>query len=127
MLALILLIIFSLGVAYFATENTGVVHIMFGNYLLQNIPLYVIVIGALLLGVVVSLLISLVDRLSTTVTVHGKDSEIAKMQKSLYEVKQEKDRLELENRKLQEDYEDVLSSGRRMETATAENMRHAIS
>lgn len=89
MLALILLIIFGLGTALFATQNTGMVHITIANYLMNGIPMYVVVICSLLLGVFISWLVSLVDSISSTFTMYGKDSEIKKAHKTIDNLREE--------------------------------------
>lgn len=110
MLAVFLLIAFSLGVAYFATQNTGLVHILLGSYLLRDIPLYVIVIGSILLGVFISWLISLVDTFSSAFTIHGKESEIKKMQKVIDELRQESHEQEIEITHLKDELEKTTPS-----------------
>jgi hypothetical protein len=93
MFALIVLIIFGLGMAYFATQNTGVVHILIGSYLITGIPIYVIAIGAILLGVFISWLISMIDSFSSSMILHGKDSALKEARKNI-------DKLQEENREL---------------------------
>ena len=100
MLALILLIVFGLGTAYFSTQNTGAVHIVLGNYIFYDIPLYVIVIASILLGVFISWLISIVDSISSKVTIYGKDSAIKEAYKTIDVLKEENHNLELKNAQL---------------------------
>ncbi len=100
MLALIILIVFGLGTAYFATQNTGVVHITIGNYLIQRIPIYVIVVGSILLGIFISWLISIVDSISSRITIYGKDSAIKEAYKTIETLKEENHNLEVENARL---------------------------
>lgn len=102
MLSLILLVIFGLGMAFFATQNTGMLHIWLGNYLLSGIPLYVVVIVSLLLGVVASWIISLADNFSSILTLHWKDSELKKAHKTIDELIRDNNELELENTRLKE-------------------------
>ena len=106
MLSLFLFIIFGLGVAFFATQNTGTVHILMGNYLISGIPLYVIVIASLLLGVLISWIISAVNDLSAMFTIQGKTSEIKRAQKTIAELKEENNSLHAENVHLQEELKD---------------------
>src|SRR6185436_12111375 len=101
MLSLLLLVIFGLGVAFFATQNTGLSHILLGGYLLKDIPVYVIVIASLLLGIFVSWLLSIADKFSTFFTIHGKESEIKRMQKEINDLRHENRVLETENNRLQ--------------------------
>lgn len=116
MLALILLVAFGLGMAFFATQNTGLVHIKAFGYLISGVPMYVIVIGSLLLGVFISWLISLIDSITSTLTIHGKNSALQNANKTIADLKREKHELEIENAKLrgqkyeqiQEDHEEHL-------------------
>jgi hypothetical protein len=97
MFALLILIIFGLGMAYFATQNTGIVHIMAGNYAISGIPIYVLVIGAVLLGIFISWLISMVNSISTSMTLHGKESALKKALVTIEQLKKENRELALEN------------------------------
>lgn len=100
MFALILLIIFGLGVAFFATQNTGLVHIVIANYLITGVPLYIIVVGSLLLGVFISWLVSLVDWLSSTIALRWKDAQTNRSDKRMQELQQQVYDLEVENARL---------------------------
>ena len=92
--------IFGLGTAYFATQNTGLVHMSFGNYLISGIPLYIIVVGSILLGVFVSWLVSIVDSFSSTRIIYGKDNALKKASQTIEELRIENHSLEMENAKL---------------------------
>ncbi len=96
MFALILLVIFGLGMSYFATQNTETVHVFLGNYLIQGIPLYIIAVGSLLLGIFISWLISIVDTFSSKITIHGKVSEIKDAHAIIDRLQQENHNLEIE-------------------------------
>ncbi|HYK08652.1 MAG TPA: lipopolysaccharide assembly protein LapA domain-containing protein [Candidatus Eisenbacteria bacterium] len=126
MLSLLLLVIFALGVAYFATQNTGLSHILLGGYLLKDIPVYVIVIASLLLGIFVSWLLSIADKFSTYFTIHGKESEIKRMQKEINDLRHENRVLEAENSRLQEKVETVRSLEEKGERPSFSRMGHAF-
>lgn len=100
MFALIILFIFGLGVAFFATQNTQPISITLANYSLTSIPTYVIVLVSLLLGFVVSWLISLVDVISTAFKIRGKESTIKNANKQVSELTKRVHQLELENERL---------------------------
>lgn len=100
MLSLLILIIFGLGVAYFATQNTGTVHMQVANYLIADVPLYVIVIGSMLLGIFVSWLISMVDSISSNLRIHGKDTELKKAYRTIESLKKDNNTLLIENTQL---------------------------
>ena len=94
--SLILLIIFGLGVAYFATQNTGNVHILLGNYLITGIPLYILVIGSMLLGVFISWLLSLVNAFSVLFTLHRRDASLKNSEKEITLLEEKNHKLEME-------------------------------
>lgn len=96
MASLILLIIFGLGVAFFATQNTGSVHILLGSYILSSIPLYMVVVGSLLLGIFISWLVSFVNSFSTYFTLYGKAAELKKSQETIAKLQEQNHDLEME-------------------------------
>lgn len=100
MFALIVLFIIGIGVAFFATQNTQTVYVTLANYNLRGIPLYIIVLGSLLLGFVVSWIISLVDVISSALKIHGKESTIKNANKQISELTKKVHQLELENERL---------------------------
>lgn len=95
MLALIVLVIFGLGMAYFATQNTLPISFTIGNYRFTNVPLYILAIGSLLLGIFISWIVSVMDDLSPS-------KGIDKTDKTIEELKEEKQELEVENARLKE-------------------------
>ncbi len=100
MFALIVLFVFGIGVAFFATQNTQSISITFANYSLTGIPLYIIVLVSLLLGFAVSWIISLVDVISSAFKIHGKESTIKDANKQISELTKRVHQLELENERL---------------------------
>lgn len=131
MLSLLILIIFGLGMTFFATQNTGSVHILFGNYVLYGIPLYIVVIGSLLLGIFASWLISLVDAFSSTLTLHWKDSQIKNAYKTIETLRKEKHDLEIENSRLlvmtEDNKEQETSKSVSEEKILSPNLGHSFS
>lgn len=89
-----------MGAAYFATQNTGTVHVLLGNFMLSGIPLYIVVIGSVLFGVFISWLISLIDSFSTTFTLHGKEVLLKKSQQTIEKLQEKNHQLEDEIRRL---------------------------
>lgn len=100
MLALIILFIFGIGVAFFATQNTQAISITLANYPLTGIPLYLIVLVSLLLGFVVSWIISFVDVIASALKMHGKENTIKNAHKQISELTKRVHQLELENERL---------------------------
>lgn len=100
MFALIVLFIFGIGVAFFATQNTQAISITLANYPLTGIPLYLIVLVSLLLGFVVSWIISFVDVIASVLKMHGKENTIKNAGKQISELTKRVHQLELENERL---------------------------
>jgi putative membrane protein len=104
MSGLIILIVFGIGIGLFSTQNTQSASITFANYTFRNIPMYLIILGAILSGIFVSWIISLFGFVSSFFTLHGKESkikeskkEIANLTKRLHELELENERLKAEN------------------------------
>lgn len=106
MITLILTVIFGLGFAYFATQNTSLVTIKLSSYIF-TIPLYLLSLGSLLLGLLISGLIHLVDSIASWLTISGKESRIKESEKTIEMLKERIYQLELENSKLESDTETV--------------------
>jgi uncharacterized integral membrane protein len=100
MFALIVLVVFGIGVAYFATQNTQPTSITLLSYPVSGIPLYMVVLGSLLLGFVVSWVINLVDVISSALKIHGKENKIKDANKEITELNKRIHQLELENERL---------------------------
>lgn len=100
MVTLIIVLISAITVAFFATQNTQEVFISFGNYRFSGIPMYFVVLIALLLGILVSWLISLFGSVSSFFALHGVNKEIQSSEKSVVELTKKVHQLELENERL---------------------------
>ena len=108
MIALLVLIIFGIGVAVFATQNTQGATITLAQYTLTKVPMYLIVLCALLLGIFISWIISLVGFISSSLTIHVKDTKIKEAIKEIAELTKQVHQLELENERLKAE-QDVTS------------------
>src|SRR5437899_337352 len=96
MLSFIIVLLLGLGIAFFAGQNTQTVTIALGNYTLPQAPLYVIIVGSLLVGFIISWVVSLVDGLFTTFVIHRKDNVIKVSQKEVARLEQKTHGLEME-------------------------------
>ncbi|MBI4226369.1 DUF1049 domain-containing protein [Candidatus Roizmanbacteria bacterium] len=72
---LILTVFLGLGFAYFATQNIAPVAVHIVNYRF-NLPLYLVVIFSILVGLLLSLIISLFENISASLTIWGKEAKI---------------------------------------------------
>jgi len=102
MFTLILLVILALGFSYFATENTQLSTITLAGYTLAQIPLYILIGITLLLGLSFSWLLSLLDSLSTSMKLRGKEHDIKDAKQIIHDLTKKVNHLEIENARLSE-------------------------
>lgn len=100
MLSLFVLILFGIGIAIFATQNAQLTSLTVGPYGFAGIPMYAVVLAALLVGIFVSWLISLVGLVSNSMTLRGKDGRIRDAEHKIHNLEQKNHDLEIENSKL---------------------------
>lgn len=97
---LIITVLFGLLIAFFATQNTGSITLHFLNYTTPRIPIYIVVVGALLIGLFLSWIMSIVTEITTGFTLRGKESKIKDSKKENVELIKRNHQLELENTKI---------------------------
>jgi len=100
MLVLILLLVVGSILVYISKYNFMPVSVNLGPYVLSNIPLFYVIVGSLLIGLVLSYVFYLVKAISTSFTLRGKDNEIKKDKDEVLELTKRVHQLELENEKL---------------------------
>lgn len=100
MLTLILFLIIGSGLVYISKFNFIPVTLNLGVHVFSNIPLFYVVIGSLLTGLVLSYLTHLLHSISTSFTLHGKNKVIKKDKDEILELTRRIHQLELENEKL---------------------------
>jgi uncharacterized integral membrane protein len=71
----LLAVIFGLGVGYFATENTVPVALRLGEFVIENVPLYLVAVGSLLAGLIIAALFFAARSLTGSVTTIGKERD----------------------------------------------------
>ena len=82
MLALLVIVVLSLVAAGFATQNTQTASIILANYKV-SLPIYVVVLGALFLGIFLSWIISLFNSVFSFLAIHGKDASLKESKKEV--------------------------------------------
>ena len=83
MIILITAVLLSLGFAYLATQNTTGVTLFAGGYSLESIPVYLIVLGSLLLGLFTAWFLSTISSVASFMTIRRKDGTIHKAEQEL--------------------------------------------
>lgn len=96
---LVLVVIFGVAFAYFATENTLLTNLTIGG-LQYDIPLYLVILGSLLLGLVIAWVINTIEWAGSTLSIHDKEHQIKQTQNKIIELQNSLQRLELENARL---------------------------
>lgn len=99
MATLIVMVILGLGFAYFATQNTSsvIVNILNNPF---GLPIYMVVLGSLLLGLLISAIINVFDGLSSMFEIHNRDTKIQQKQQTVEQLSRRVHDLEMENSRL---------------------------
>jgi uncharacterized integral membrane protein len=100
MLTLLATTIFAIIIAFFALQNAVPVRLTVGDNALNDVPLYLVVIGALMLGIFLSWIINLIDSFSASLTARNREQTIDKDQKVISELEDRIHELEVENARL---------------------------
>lgn len=100
MLVIILLLVVGSILVYVSKYNSMPVSLNLGTHVLANIPLFYVIIGSFLLGLILSYLAYLVRSIFTSFKLRGKDKKIKKDENEVLELTKRVHQLELENEKL---------------------------
>ena len=95
-----MLMLFGLAVAFFAGQNTYPVTIELANYRAAGIPLYIVIVGSLILGFFISWIVSLIDGAFTMFAMRGKDNTIRDSKRLVGSLESRVHDLEVENARL---------------------------
>jgi uncharacterized integral membrane protein len=100
MLALLVAVLFGLAIGYFATQNTTPVTIRLAEYALEEIPLYFVVVGSLLIGLFIAWILYIAQFLSAKLTIYGRDQVVRKTRRTVADLEHRVRELEVENERL---------------------------
>lgn len=100
MLELIVTIIFGIAIAFFALQNGTLVTIHLSSYSIPGVPLYLVVLGSVLLTLVFSWIIFLVNSVGTAFILRGKNSTLNSERKDNKDLRRKIQELEIENARL---------------------------
>lgn len=103
MLILILLLLVGSILVYISKFNFQPVTVNLGVYVLSSIPLFYVIVASMLIGLVLSYLGYLVQAISTSFIVRGKNKEIKKNKEEVLELTKQVHQLEIKNEKLGKD------------------------
>lgn len=99
---LIILVLFGILASVFAIQNSSSASITLLGYPLREVPLYLIVSGSLLIGLLLSSIVSFVNSIFTSFKMHGKNVKIKESKETVNELAKRNRELELEIVKLRE-------------------------
>jgi len=100
MITLILIILVGAVFVYLSQNNLTHVTLHIGSTVISNLPLFYIIIGSLLTGLIVAYLIHLVNSIFVSFSMHGKDSKIKQGKSEIVDLTKRIHQLELENERL---------------------------
>ncbi|MBP9690904.1 LapA family protein [Candidatus Woesebacteria bacterium] len=100
MLILILSLIVGTALVYVSKYNFQPVTLNLGFTIFTGIPLFYIIIGSLVIGLVLSYVASLIQSISTSYVMHGKNAEIKKNKGEVLELTKRVHQLEIKNERL---------------------------
>lgn len=100
MFTLIIFLVVGSILVYISKFNFLPVSVNLGVYVLNDIPLFYVIIGSLLIGIILSYVLYLVHSISTSFKLRGKNKEIKKDKDEVLELTKRVHQLELENEKL---------------------------
>ena len=100
MITLILVLLVGAIFVYLAQNNLAPVTLHLGSTVITNIPLFYVIIGSLLTGLVLAYLIHLVNSIFVAFSMHGKDTKIKQAKSEIANLTKRIHQLELENERL---------------------------
>src|SRR5579885_3498213 len=100
MSVLITAVVFGLVFALFSTQNTVGVPVNVGSYSLFQVPLYLLVLGSLLVGLIISWIISLFDAFGSFMTVRSRDAKLHESDLKIRNLQRRISELQVENARL---------------------------
>ena len=100
MFTLIFAIIFGLGLAFFALQNTNSSTVTLAGIPFENIPVWLIVVLSLLLGLILASYFNVINILTSALKMHDKDKTIKDGSKIIADLKSEIHNLKAENANL---------------------------
>jgi lipopolysaccharide assembly protein A len=99
MLILILLLVVGSFLVYISKYNFALVSVNLGMTVIDNVPLFYVIVASVVFGLILSYLVHLVGAISTSWTLRGKDNQIKKDKGEILELTRRVHQLELENEK----------------------------
>jgi len=114
---LVTLVLFGILSALFANQNTGTATLHLGYITLANIPLYLIILGSMLFGLLMAWVINIIESVLVSFQIMGKNRAIKATQQEVDELSKKLQEVEIENARLKG--EDTMIVKKTIEDQTA--------
>ncbi|MGZ8423940.1 MAG: lipopolysaccharide assembly protein LapA domain-containing protein [Candidatus Binatia bacterium] len=101
MLVLLVAVISGIAIAYFGMQNVAPVTIRLNEYVWNDVPLYLVIFGSLLVGLVMAGILYFAKSISSKVTIYGKDRAMKKAKHTVTELEHRIRELEAEKARLE--------------------------
>src|SRR6476659_4335651 len=99
---IIFTVILGLGIGFFATQNGGLMSLYFGSFVLPNVPIYLAIGGAILLGLFIAWIFYVLQSLSSSMLLHKRESKLKEATRTIAQLTKSIHLLELDNARLKE-------------------------
>jgi uncharacterized integral membrane protein len=99
-ITLITLVLFGIVVSYLSIQNTARVTLQVAGFAVEGMPLYLVILGSLLLGFLIAGVLSSINSLFSAFKIMGKNNTINNSQKEIENLKEQVHQLELANAEL---------------------------
>ena len=103
MLVLLVAVISGIAIAYFGMQNVSPVTIRLNEYVWNDVPLYLVIVGSLFVGLFMAWILYFARSVSSTLTIYGKDRAIKKSKHTVAELEQRVHELEAEKAQLKKE------------------------
>jgi uncharacterized integral membrane protein len=100
MFALLVIVISGVGIAYFGMQNITPVTIRLNEFVWNDVPLYLVIVGSLFVGLFIAWILYFARSVSSTLTIYGKDRAMKKTTHTVAELEQRVRELEAETARL---------------------------
>jgi len=100
MLVLLVAVISGAAIAYFGMQNISPVTIRLNEYVWDDVPLYLVIVGSLFVGLFIAWILYFSRSVSSTLTIYGKDREMKKAKHTVADLEHRVHELEAEKAQL---------------------------
>ena len=100
MWVLLVAVIFGGAIAYFGMQNISPVTIRLKEYVWDDVPLYLVIVGSLFVGLFIAWILYFARSVSSTLTIYGKDRAMKKAKHTVADLEHRVQELEAENARL---------------------------